>query len=80
MCLNFYDDWDGSNHYIYEMIEYIHFLLYNPNPEDAYGDLGEEFTNKGIQYEKNVNKRLEILIKGIGIKYLARATKLNLNE
>lgn len=52
MCLNFYDDWDGSNHYIYEMIEYIHFLLYNPNPEDAYGDLGEEFTNKGIQYEK----------------------------
>lgn len=30
--------------------------------------------------KKNVNKRLEILIKGIGIKYLARATKLNLNE
>lgn len=35
ICLNKYGNWKNNKHHIIDMLDYINFLLYNPNPNSC---------------------------------------------
>lgn len=51
ICLNKYDNWNGKNHYICDMIDTINYVLYNPNPESPYnGDAANLYIESREKY------------------------------
>lgn len=45
VCVNKYDTWNGNNYYIWDMLDYINYILYNPNPASCENwEAGDSFT------------------------------------
>lgn len=53
ICLNKFSKWNKYNYYICDMLDYINFILYNPNPEDPYCSTANDLY---IYNQKNYNE------------------------